>query len=52
MTPYLVTACENANINTLLVVGIIVGVLGCIPMLFIKETLNVTEDELLEEDEQ
>lgn len=52
VTPYLVTACENANINTLLVVGIIVGILGCIPMFFIKETLNVSEDELIEEDEK
>jgi hypothetical protein len=28
------------------------GALGIVPMLFIKETLNKSEDELLEEDEK
>ena len=28
------------------------GVLGIVPMLFIKETLNRSEDELLKEDEK
>ena len=52
ITPYIVTACENSNINSLIVFSFMLGVLGIVPMLFIKETLNRSEDELLKEDEK
>lgn len=44
ITPYIVTACENANINSLIVFSFMLGVLGIVPMFFIKETLNKSED--------
>lgn len=50
MTPYIVTACDNANLPTLTVVGVLSGILGITPLFFIKETLNVTEDEILKEE--
>ncbi len=36
ITPYIVTACENANIKTLVVLSGILLVAGIIPMIWIK----------------
>jgi hypothetical protein len=45
ITPFIVTACDNHNIPTLAVMGLMCAVLGITPMFFIKETLNACEDE-------
>jgi len=50
LTPFIVTACDNANLPTLTVVGVLSGILGITPLFFIKETLNVSEDQLLKEE--
>jgi hypothetical protein len=46
VTPYIVTACENADINPLIVFSFILAIVGTIPLLRVKETLNVDEDEV------
>jgi len=45
VTPYIVTGCQDAGINPLIVFSFILAVIGTVPLLFIKETLNVKEDE-------
>ena len=40
ITPYIVTACDNANFSPLVVTGILCAVFGIGPMFFIKETLG------------
>ena len=36
VTPYIVTACDNANFPTLVVTGILCVVFGVTPLFFIK----------------
>ena len=52
ITPYIVTACDNANFPTLVVTGALCAVFGILPMCFIKETLGRSEDKIESEDLQ
>ncbi len=36
LTPYIVTGSKNLGINPLIVVSCLLGILGIVPMLFIK----------------
>jgi uncharacterized membrane protein YeaQ/YmgE (transglycosylase-associated protein family) len=46
VTPYIVTACQDGGINPLIIFSFILAVIGTVPLLFIKETLNVKEDDV------
>jgi hypothetical protein len=45
ITPFIVTGCQNAGINALIVCSFILIIMGTLPMMFTRETLNVSEDD-------
>jgi hypothetical protein len=47
ITPYIVTGCQNAGINPLIVFSFMLTALGTLPLLFYRETQGITEDQLV-----
>ena len=47
-TPYIVTACEDGKFNPVVALSIMMVVIGTIPLLFIRETVYISEDKLYE----
>jgi len=43
ITPYIVTACNDKDINPVIVLSIMLAILGTIPLIKIKETLGKGE---------
>jgi len=46
LAPFIVTACQNGGINPLIICSLIIAIICTVPMVFIKETLSMNEDEL------
>ena len=45
ITPYIVTAAYNSGINPMIVISFMIAVTGTVPILFLRETLIVSEDQ-------
>lgn len=52
ITPFIVTACQNAGINPLIIFSIMLAIFGILPLASYKETLNLTEDVVVQEEEE
>ena len=42
ITPYIVTGCQNANINPLIIFSFMLSVIGTVPLLMYRETVNLS----------
>jgi hypothetical protein len=47
ITPYIVTACQNASINPLIVFSFMLSLIGTVPLIFYRETQGISEDQLV-----
>jgi hypothetical protein len=52
ITPYIVTGCQNAGINPLIVFSFMLSIIGTVPLLFYRETQGISEDQLVAIEEQ